>query len=72
MSEMPQGVTITSITNTVGYTIRIEAQSKDYSQLGYLIGKLKTKNILYNVTSSSGVKQNDIIKVIIEGSLFPE
>lgn len=72
MSEMPRGVTITSITNTTGYTIRIEAQSKDYSQLGYLIGKLKTKNILYNVTSSSGVKQNDIIRIVIEGTLFPE
>lgn len=72
LMTMPQGVTVTSITNTTGYTIRIEAQSKDYSQLGYLIGNLKTKNILYNVTSSSGVKQNDIIKVVIEGSLFPE
>lgn len=72
MSEMPQDVTITSISNTTAYTIRIEAQSKDYSQLGYLIGKLKTKNILYNVTSSSGVKQNDIIRIVIEGSLFPE
>ncbi len=72
LMTMPQGVTITSITNTTGYIIRIEAQSRDYSQLGYLIGNLKTKNILYNVTSSSGVKQNDIIKVVIEGSLFPE
>ncbi|MCI8361848.1 MAG: hypothetical protein HFJ41_01625 [Clostridia bacterium] len=72
LMTMPQGVTITSITNTTDYTIRIEAQSKEYSQLGYLIGNLKTKNILYNVTSSSGVKQNDIIKVVIEGSLFPE
>lgn len=72
LMTMPQGVTVTSITNTTGYIIRIEAQSKEYSQLGYLIGNLKTKNILYNVTSSSGVKQNDIIKVVIEGSLFPE
>lgn len=72
MFGMPQGVTITSITNTTGYTIRIEAQAKEYSQLGYLIGNIKTNNILYNVTSSSGVKQNDIIKIVIEGSLFPE
>ena len=72
MFGMPQGVTITSITNTTGYTIRIEAQAKEYSQLGYLIGNIKTSNMLYNVTSSSGVKQNDIIKIIIEGSLFPE
>lgn len=72
MYGMPQDVTITSITNTTGYTIKIEAQSKDYAQLGYLIGKIKTGNMLYNVTSSSGVKQNDIIKIVIEGSLFPE
>lgn len=72
MFGMPQGVTITSITNTTGYTIRIEAQAKDYSQLGYLIGNIKTSSILYNVTSSSGVKQDDTIKIIIEGSLFPE
>ena len=72
MFGMPQEVTITSITNTTGYTIRIEAQAKEYSQLGYLIGNIKTSNMLYNVTSSAGVKQNDIIKIIIEGSLFPE
>lgn len=72
MFGMPQGVTINSITNTTGSTIRIEAQAKEYSQLGFLIGNIKTNNILYNVTSSSGVKQNDIIKIIIEGSLFPE
>lgn len=71
MFGMPQGVTITSITNTTGYTIRIEAEAKEYSQLGYLIGNIKTSNMLYNVTSSSGVKQNDIIKIIIEGNLFP-
>ena len=72
MFGMPQDVTITSITNTTGYTIRIEAQAREYSQLAYLIGNIKTSNTLYNVTSSSGVKQNNIIKIIIEGSLFPE
>lgn len=72
MFGMPQEVTITSITNRTGYTIRIEAQAKDYSQLAYLIGNIKTSNTLYNVTSSSGVKQNDIIKIVIEGNLFPE
>lgn len=72
MSGMPQGVTITSIKNTTSYTIRIEAESKDYSQLGYLIGNIKTTNMLYNVTSSAGVKQNDVVKIVIEGNLFPE
>lgn len=72
MSSMPQQVTITSIKNTTGYTIRIEAEAKEYAQLGYFIGNIKTTGILYNVTSSSGVKQNDVIKVTIEGNLFPE
>lgn len=72
MFGMPQQVTITSIKNTTGYTIRIEAEAKEYAQLGYFIGNIKTTGILYNVTSSSGVKQNDVVKVTIEGSLFPE
>lgn len=72
MFGMPQGVTITSIKNTTSHTIRIEAESRDYSQLGYLIGNIKTTNILYNVTSSAGVKQNDVVKIVIEGNLFPE
>lgn len=72
MYGMPKGVTITSITNTTGYNIKIEAQAREYSELGYLIGNIKTTNMLYNVTSSESVKQNDIIKIVIEGSLFPE
>ena len=72
MFGMPQQVTITSIKNTTGYTIRIEAEAKEYAQLGYFIGNIKTTGILYNVTSSSGVKQNDVVKITIEGSLFPE
>lgn len=72
MYGMPKGVTITSITNTSGYDIKIEAKAREYSELGYLIGKIKTSNILYNVTTSESVKQNDMIRLVIEGSLFPE
>lgn len=72
MYGMPKGVTITSITNTSGYNIKIEAKAREYSELGYLIGKIKTSNILYNVTTSESVKQNDMIRLVIEGSLFPE
>ena len=72
MHGMPRGVTITSITNTTGYNIKIEAQAKEYSELGYLIGNIKTTNMLYNVTSSESIKQNEIIKIVIEGTLFPE
>lgn len=69
---IPRGVTITSIANTSGYNIKIEAQAKEYSELGYFIGKIKTSNILYNVTTSESVKQNDTIKLVVEGTLFPE
>ena len=72
MYAVPKGVSIKSITNTSGSTYRIVAEGKLYSQLAYLIGSIKTGGILYNVTSSSGVKSSDTITVIIEGSLFDE
>ena len=73
MFAVPKRVSIRSITNTSGYTIRVIAQSDLYSQLAYLIGAMKTSNMLYNVTVSASVKDtNDIITVVIEGSLFPD
>ena len=72
MYALPKGVSIKSVTNTTGYTIRIVAQAKLYSQLAYLIASIKTTDLLSNVTSSSGVKNGDAVTVVIEGSLFPE
>ena len=73
MYAVPKRVSIRSITNTSGYTIRVIAQSDLYSQLAYLIGAMKTSNMLYDVTVSASVKDSsDIITVVIEGSLFPE
>lgn len=71
MYIIPQGVTITSIENTTGSHIVINAQSQKYELLGYLKGKIITDGILSpsTVISTSGVKQNDIIKVAIEGDL---
>lgn len=70
MYAVPKGVSIKSIVNTNGYTIRIVAKAKLYSQLAYLIGSIKTGGILYDVTSSSGEKSGDYITVVIEGNLF--
>ena len=72
MYALPKGVSIKSVTNTTGYTIRVVAQAKLYSQLAYLIGSIKTTGLLSNVTSSSGVKNGNDVTVVIEGSLFPE
>lgn len=71
MYIIPQGVTITSIENTTGSHIVINAQSPKYELLGYLKGKIITDGILSpsTVISTSGVKQNDMVMIVIEGDL---
>ena len=69
MSSIPQQVKVTSIQNTVGTHVVIEAQSSKYEQLGFFKAALVDGNILKNVKSTSGVKQDSIIKVTIEGDL---
>lgn len=71
MYIIPQGVQITSIENTVGSEIVINAQSATYEQLGYLKSKIKEDGILLDVQSDSGQKQGQtgLIKTVIEGKL---
>ena len=71
MNVIPKGVTITSIENTTGSHIVIYAQSEDYDLLGFFKGSLIVDGILSpsTVVSTSGVKQNEIIKIVIEGDL---
>lgn len=69
MFVIPEKVELTSIENTTGKSVRIQATSEDYEQLGYFIATLKTKNILNNVVSSSGNKTDNSINVTIEGEL---
>lgn len=69
MYSIPKGVQITSIENTTGSHIVIQAQSERYEELGYFKGNLKAAGILTNVVSDSGQKQNDVVKVTIEGDL---
>ena len=71
MYVIPKGVQITSIENTSGNHIIINAQSENYEQLGYFKSKLKEDGILVNVESDSGEKQGqtDLIKTKIQGEL---
>lgn len=71
MFSIPKGVQITSIENTSGTKIVINAQANTYDQLGYLKASIKNYNILINVVSDSGQKtsQNGPITTTIEGDL---
>ena len=69
MYRIPEEVQLVSIENTVDKHIVIKAKSKEYTQLGYFIAKIKTSEILSNVISSSGVKSNNEVSVTIEGDL---
>lgn len=69
MWSIPKEVQITSIENTSGTHIIIKAQSETYQQLGYLKAKIKEDGILTNVVSDSSQKQQDVVKVTIEGEL---
>ena len=70
MSIIPANVQLTSIENTSGTHIVINAQSNKYEQLGYLKAKIKTDVILTNVISTAGQKDNNVVTVKIEGDLL--
>lgn len=69
MFNIPKEVQLSSIENTAGKTIKIQAQSKEYEQLGYFIAKIKNEGILTDVTATSGLKQEEFIVITIEGNL---
>ena len=69
MTKIPQKVKITSIENTEEDHIVIQAEAAQYEQLGFFKGLITTERILLNVKSTSGVKENEIVKVTIEGDL---
>lgn len=69
MTIIPKNVQITSIENPNGTKVVINAQAEKYEQLGYFKAKIKTQMILTNVTSTSGVKQDNLVKITIEGDL---
>ena len=69
MFIIPENVQLTSIKNTTGTHIVIQAQSNKYEQLGMFKAKLDTEMYLTNVISTSGQQSNNVIKVTIEGDL---
>ena len=69
MYNIAKNVQLTSIENTIDKHIVINAQAEDYEQLGYFLAALKTEGVLVNVKSNSGVKQNNVVKITIEGDM---
>lgn len=69
MFNIPKEVQLSSIENTSGKKVTIQAKSKEYEQLGYFIAKIKNEGILTDVTSTSGNRQDEFILVTIEGNL---
>lgn len=69
MYNIPEAVQLTAIDNTTNKHIVIKAQSAEYQQLGYFVGRIRTKKILKDVVSSSGVKSGETISITIEGDL---
>lgn len=69
MFVIPEAVQLTAIKNDTDRHIVIEAKSENYDQLGYFIAKLKVGEVLNNVISSSGEKNDKIVTVTIEGEL---
>lgn len=68
MYVIPEQVRMSSIEQNDEHVV-IYAQSDKYEQLGYYKAKIKSDGILLNVTSSGGVKENDIVTIKIEGDL---
>ena len=66
---IPQQVRVTSIRNTEGKHIVIEAQASKYEQLGYFRAALATYGYLTDVKSTSGSKSGGTVIIIIEGDL---
>ena len=71
MCIIPKGVQLTSVENTTGSHIVINAQSEKYEQLGYFKVKIANENILKadTVVSTMGTKDGNMVKIVIEGDL---
>ncbi len=71
MFIIPKEVQLTSVENTTGSHIVINAQSEKYEQLGYFKVKIANENILKadTVVSTMGTKDGNMVKIVIEGDL---
>jgi len=69
MYIIPKNVQVTSVENTVGRHIQIKVQAEKYEQLGYFKAQLKNDQVLRDIVSDQGVKENNLVKITIEGEL---
>ena len=71
MYNIPKAVQLTSVENTTGKKIVIQAQSEKYEQLAYFKALLKSSGVLEpsSVVSSEATKEENIVKITIEGNL---
>jgi Tfp pilus assembly protein PilN len=69
MSAIPKEVQLISVANQTGKHIKMDAKAEKYQQLGYFVAKLKNDAILLNVTSTSGTKTGNMVRITIEGDL---
>ena len=69
MSSIPTNVQLTSVSNTAGTHIVIKAQSERYEPLGMFKAQIIADQILIDVKSDAGTKQDGVVKVTIEGEL---
>lgn len=69
MSSIPKSVQILSVQNTENKHITITAKSSDYADLGFFLATLRNEETLLNVKSNSGVNQNNMITITIEGDM---
>lgn len=69
MSSIPKSVQVLKIQNTQDKHVTITAQSTDYADLGFFLATLKNEETLLNVKSNSGVNQNNMVTITIEGDM---
>lgn len=74
MNVIPKEVQLLSVENAGknsdgAMSITIKAQSSKYEQLAYFKALLKTKGVLDKVVSSEAVKEENAVKIVIEGVL---
>ena len=69
MVHIPKNVQVTSIRNTTAKHVVINVQAREYDPIGYFLAAINTNRILVNAKSNSGVKQDGIIRITIEGDM---
>ena len=69
MYAIPVDAQITSIENTTGRKIVIQAQSEKYEKLAFFVANLKVNDVLLNVVSTAGTMEGNLVKTTIEGEL---